>query len=245
MQKILAVVIIVLGGFMLSVSTVTAQLCNPNNPPCEGDLDCDCDVDAQDVFIFLSNFGRSPFNFPCPPCASSAPAPVEKSGQTTSYATGDDGDLEKGVAWPNPRFTDNLDGTITDNLTGLIWLKDANCFGVRTWDQALSVCNGLASGSCGLTDGSIAGDWRLPNSNELTSLVHKGYALPALPNTAGTGQWSEGDPFNNVDGAPFYWSSTTYAGGTDFAWHIYLGAGRGFALDKTDPGFVWPVRGGH
>ena len=42
-------------------------------------------------------------------------APVPKTGQTTSYATGDDGQLEKGVAWPYPRFTDNGDGTVTDN----------------------------------------------------------------------------------------------------------------------------------
>ena len=62
---------------------------------------------------------------------SGYPAPVHKTGQTTSYATGDDGDLEKGVAWPNPRFTDNSDGTVTDNLTGLIWLKNANCFGTN------------------------------------------------------------------------------------------------------------------
>ena len=50
------------------------------------------------------------------------------------------------MAWPNPRFTDNSDGTVTDNLTGLIWLKDANCFGDRTWISALSDANGLASG---------------------------------------------------------------------------------------------------
>ena len=61
------------------------------------------------------------------------PAPVPKTGQTTSYTTGDDGDLEMGVPWPSPRFTDKGDGTVTDNLTGLIWLKDANCFGGRTW----------------------------------------------------------------------------------------------------------------
>ncbi|NIO71941.1 MAG: hypothetical protein GTN71_23690, partial [Anaerolineae bacterium] len=36
-----------------------------------------------------------------------APAPVPKTGQTTLYTTGDDGDLQKGVAWPTPRFTDN------------------------------------------------------------------------------------------------------------------------------------------
>ncbi len=83
-----------------------------------------------------------------------AAAHVPKTGQTTSFATGDDGDLEKGVASPNPRFTVNVNaandvgggtggiagngicdgtetcnGTITDNLTGLIWLKNANCFG--------------------------------------------------------------------------------------------------------------------
>ena len=55
------------------------------------------------------------------------PAPVEKTGQTISYATGDDGDLEMGMTWPVPRFTDNEDGMVTDNLTGLMWLKDANC----------------------------------------------------------------------------------------------------------------------
>ena len=57
------------------------------------------------------------------------PAMLPKTGQTTSYAAGDDGALQKGVAWPNPRFTDNGNGTVTDNLTGLIWLKNANCFG--------------------------------------------------------------------------------------------------------------------
>ena len=51
------------------------------------------------------------------------PAPVPKSGQTTPYEPGDDGYLQRGAAWPNPRFSDNNDGTVTDNLNGLIWLK--------------------------------------------------------------------------------------------------------------------------
>ena len=62
---------------------------------------------------------------------------------TTSYAAGDDGDQGKGVSWPAPRSTDNLDGTLTDNLTGLIWLKDGNRFGMVTWSEALGDCNGL------------------------------------------------------------------------------------------------------
>ena len=49
-----------------------------------------------------------------------APAPVPKTGLTSSYLTGDDGDLQKGVPSPNPRFTNNGDGTVTDNLTGLM-----------------------------------------------------------------------------------------------------------------------------
>ena len=48
---------------------------------------------------------------------------VSKTGQTTLYATGDDGDLEKGDP-VSPRFTDNGDGTITDNATDLVWAKD-------------------------------------------------------------------------------------------------------------------------
>ena len=43
-----------------------------------------------------------------------------------SVGTGHDGDYQMGVPWPDPRFTDNEDGTVTDNLTGLIWLEDAD-----------------------------------------------------------------------------------------------------------------------
>ena len=85
-----------------------------------------CNMDLKYSYLpIISSQVRSP------------PAPVPKTGQTVSYATGDDGDLQKGVAWPDPRFTDNSDGTVTDNLTGLIWLKNANCFGpVGPWVAA-------------------------------------------------------------------------------------------------------------
>jgi hypothetical protein len=239
-KKILTGTLIVVAGlFLLSVSTVMAQ-CDPNNPPCEGDFDCDCDVDGSDAGLFKSDFGRSPFFFPCPPCLG--PAPVEKAGQTTSYATGDDGDLEKGVPWPNPRFTDNLDGTVTDNLTGLIWLKNANCFGTRTWNNALSDCNGLSSGLCGLTDGSSAGDWRLPNLKELFSLIHFGYYNLALPNTNGNGQWTNGDPFTNVQF--LYWSSNTYLTSTNIAWDVLMVDGQVNVTGKLVDQHVWCVRGG-
>ena len=55
-------------------------------------------------------------------------APVPKTGQTSSTPPVDDGGLQKGVAWPTPRFTNNNNGTVTDNLTGLIWMQNASAF---------------------------------------------------------------------------------------------------------------------
>ena len=208
---------------------------------CEGDFNHNGSVASEDVTVFLEHFGRSPFNNPCP---SDGPAPVCQTGLTTSYATGDDGDLQRGVALVTPRFTDNVNGTVTDNQTGFIWLKDANCFGFRKWDQAISDCNGLASGSCGLTDGSSADDWRLPNKKELISLTHDGYYEPTLSNTAGTAKWSEGDPFTGVKSAQ-YWSSTGFSTINNYAWSVNMGSGYVLSYDKYTSLYVWPVRGGH
>ena len=66
---------------------------------------------------------------------------------------------------------------------------------------------------------------------------------PALPNTAGSGKWTEGDPFTGVQ-SNFYWSSTTYAGNTDYAWFVNLSYGNVCNDDKTITNYVWPVRGG-
>jgi hypothetical protein len=140
---------------------------------------------------------------------SGAPAPVPQTGQTLSYAEGDDGDLQAGVPFPSPRFTDHGNGTVTDNLTGLIWLKNANCFGAMPWAQALTVTNTLAHGTCGLADGSGGGDWRLPNVRELLSLIDYRFYHPALSNAAGTAQWTEDDPFLGVQSSDIYWTSTT------------------------------------
>lgn len=172
-------------------------------------------------------------------------AKVEKTGQITSYSTtgGEDGDLKKGVAWPSKRFADKGNGTVTDNLTKLIWLKDANAFGPRTWEQALSDANTLASGSHGLTDGSKAGDWRLPNRNELLSLIDVAYAGPALSSASGKSQWVSGDAFIGVQ-SDDYWSSTTYSSNSSFAWYVFLFDGYVSYDDKTSTSYVWPVRAG-
>jgi hypothetical protein len=187
-------------------------------------------------------------------------SPVPKTGQTTTYMLGDDGDLGAGIDWPSPRFTKNGDGTVTDNLTGVIWLEDANCDGQMTWEAALTYANTLFDGStthsgtnsdCGLADGSLAGDWRLATIAELLSMPNYGFHTPTIPDTEGSGQWSEGDPFINLQVAAnpdAYWSSTSYPHPTasDWAYVIYSRYGYSGLIDKTESTFhyVWPVRGG-
>ncbi len=168
---------------------------------------------------------------------------VPKSGQISSFAAGDDGDDEKGVSWPDPRFTDNGDGTVTDNLSGLIWLMNANCFGTRAWSIALDDSNHLNTGECGLTDGSSEGDWRLPNALEMLSLVDFAVFAPAVSNTDGSGKWVSGDPFTNVQSSA-YWTSTTMAGGDTYAFSVPLGDGTLRGYLKSSLYYVWPVRGG-
>ena len=134
---------------------------------------------------------------------------------------------------PRSWFTDNGDGTVTDHQTKLIWLQDGNCFGEKNWNDALSACQNLATGSCGLSDGSKAGDWRLPNLNELKSIVDRARFSPAIdteffPNTLSAG----------------YWSSTTHASYTNFAMGVGFGGGHEIWDYKSTPYYVRAVRGG-
>jgi hypothetical protein len=140
-----------------------------------------------------------------------------------------------GVPWPDPRFTDRGDGTVKDNLTGLIWLKDANCFGKQTWPDAFNYSNSLRHGICGLSDDSIARDWRLPNINELLSLMDYSVNAPAMP---------VGHPFNNVQ--EFYYWSSTMSGGEGTVWYVYFGGGvNTLPQISTTIIYLWYVRGGN
>ncbi len=162
------------------------------------------------------------------------------TGQIESYAAGDDGELKKGVAWPAARFTDNQDGSVTDALTGLVWLKNGGCFAPAAWTDAVTKVNALASGACGLSDGSAAGSWRLPDLGELESLIDASASNPAL---------TPGNPFMNVS-TDLYWSSTSYFGGQEGspnAWAIRFADAR-YINDsvlniKTSMNGVWAVRG--
>lgn len=163
------------------------------------------------------------------------------TGQAISDSNGDDAAAHSGVAWPATRYLDNQDGTVSDKLTGLIWLKNAGCFSPVVWAAAIADANQLANGACGLTDGSKTGDWRLPNLVELESIVDVSASNPAI---------TTGSPFINVSDG-IYWTSTVYYGGeegTTNAWAIRFGDGRYMNDDSSNVmlssnNAVWAVKG--
>lgn len=126
---------------------------------------------------------------------------VDAFGPIFCAGTGQDGDVRAGVALPTPRFKDNRDGTVTDRLTTLIWLKDLTCLGTPPWSEGFTRVAHLNDGvnfSCAEYTAGTFRDWRVPNINELQSLINYGFLAPAISNTRGDGQASEGDPFVNL-----------------------------------------------
>ena len=196
------------------------------------------------IFGITGTFENSPFYGLPKTCQQ----PGLPSG--TPFATGDDAyyadpaanDIGyprgKGAwaAYNTGRFTDNGDGTVTDNATGLMWLKDpASVFtgGACNWATAISSCESL----------SFAGydDWRLPNIRELLSIVDYGRY--------------NGDPQGDVAAvdktyfsgysAVGYYSSTTAPNGTTNCWYVDLPLGRVICnAAKGGSMYVTAVRGG-
>ena len=161
-----------------------------------------------------------------------------KAGQVSSSIKNDDSNQPTSVANLNPRFVDNGDGTVMDTLTNLIWLKNANCYGARTWDNATLNAAGLNSGECGLTDGSAEGDWRLPTFEEQSGI--KADLLKGNPNTLSHGWAIPGAPFFNVQ--PHYYWSTTNCSATGQAWFSAVGFDSACSSATCDDQYVWPVR---
>jgi hypothetical protein len=150
--------------------------------------------------------------------------------------------LQIGVDWPDHRFAVNGDA-VTDNLTGLVWAKNTNLMVTRdpTFDADSTANDGLVTWQHALdyvaklnNENYLSHtDWRLPNVNELESLVHAGVYNPALPT----------NPFLNVQSGN-YWSSTSHAGSTSFAWVVDMNSGLVSADYKAFNHYVWPVRAG-
>ena len=148
-------------------------------------------------------------------------------------------------------------GAVRDNTTGLIWLQDASCDEIpdpnnnSVIDNEVGASWGIADarvpaylepGLCGLDDGSVAGDWRLPTRAEwlaFTQAAETPLCIPRINDTAGTGCWSEGDPFIGVKTA-VYW--TQELAGTSLA-YTFDTQNRLVSVFATGTlQRVWPVR---
>lgn len=181
---------------------------------------------------------------------AAALASLPRTGQTACWdsngnpiacaGTGQDGEKQTGVALPAPRFTDNGNGTIRDNLTGLVWLKKANCFADQDWTHALDKVKTLASGACGLTDGSKAGGWRLPNRKEMLSLLNRQQG-DSITYLSSIGFTSIHQPIADDEQ---YWTSTTSAADSTLVWSINFSDSSIGNKPKTYLGYIWPVRDG-
>ncbi|MEI6061291.1 MAG: DUF1566 domain-containing protein, partial [Bacteroidota bacterium] len=138
------------------------------------------------------------------------PFRLPDTGETGSYTLtrGEDADI---IINP-PSYTDNGDGTITDNITSLMWQKtDA---GEMTFENAASYCNNLVLGS--------HSDWRLPTAEELFSIQNFGHLNPAL-NTV----------YFPLTAAEYWWSSEVQSDDASKVWVTNAGGGIG-AHPKTE-----------
>ncbi|MBT4526824.1 MAG: DUF1566 domain-containing protein, partial [Deltaproteobacteria bacterium] len=122
-------------------------------------------------------------------------------------------------------LVDNGDGTVTDADTGLMWQQNKLILESHSWDSAFTYCKALA----------LAGynDWRLPDINELKSLVDYSKMTPSIdttffPNTS----WYD------------YWSSTTGADSTGDAWAVSSGFGSSRYRNKSKSKNIRAVRAG-
>ena len=144
------------------------------------------------------------------------------------------------------RYVDCGNGTVSDTVTGLIWLKQSNCLSTTDWEAAKKAAAGLKNGDCMLSDGSSPGDWRLPTQAEWEATMKNALALgctgPTLTNDEGTACISAGpSSFTGVE-SDYYWSSTVVEGNAR-AFFGDLDHGHLLNGNLTNTLRAWPVRG--
>jgi len=140
-----------------------------------------------------------------------------------------DGAEPHGPVWPRERFAVREEGVL-DRLTGLEWHLQATLTDIPlSWPEAFELVRKM-----NMTALPIDRQWRVPNINELESLIDCSQHSPALPHS---------HPFRSVKDV--YWSSTTSFYETDWAWALYMEKGAlGVGVKGNSTFYVWPVRDG-
>ena len=156
------------------------------------------------------------------------------TGQTTVYRTGDDGDVQAGAMLD---YTDNGDGTITDNNTGLQWAKKSSDDSIHDVDDTYTWEDAFAVYIAGLNTANFAGhnDWRLANAKELQSIVNYQNVGPAVSAAFDTGCAANCTVTTcSCTAASNYWSSTTSTNDPTAAWVVNFNFGFVVARNKSD-----------
>jgi hypothetical protein len=177
------------------------------------------------------------------------------TGQTTCWdtsgtviacaGTGHDGDIQAGATLS---YTDNGDGTITDDNTGLMWEKKSDDGSIHDKDIPYKWADAFAVHVAGLNaGGGFAGytDWRLPNAKELQSIVDYERVNPSIDPAFNTGCVAACTVTTcSCAASSSYWSSTSYALIPTDAWVVDSDAGDVDFDIKTSGYIVRAVRGG-
>jgi hypothetical protein len=213
-------------------------------------------VEAQ-VDICVADIAAALSGTPAPPACQSFPA----TGQTTCYDSsglptttcannaGQDGNIRAGAVLS---YTDNGDGTITDNNTGLMWEKKSADGTIHDQNTTYTWANAFAVHVAGLNAGSgFAGhtDWRLPNIKELQSIVNYENANPAVSPAFNTACVAACTVLScSCTAGSSCWASSSYVlsylFGPAFAWNVSFFDGSVNANNKSNVNFVRAVRGG-
>lgn len=165
------------------------------------------------------------------------------------------GSANPAIQWSTPleRFTDNGNGTVSDTLTGLTWMR---CPLGQTWDGGS--CNGEVTtldwqGALQTADAQVfAGfaDWRLPNLKELSSVVEQRCRMPALNHAlfpAAAADLVSARPVDPQDPEPdayVFWTSSPFAENAAYSWTIDLKSGFDMIKTRHTPQSVRLVRSG-
>ena len=164
--------------------------------------------------------------------------------------------LKRTAMRPDPPCFDNLsryadcgNGTVTDVVTGLIWLQQPNCLLPAFWAQANQAAAELQHGDCDLSDNSRPGDWRLPTAAEWNATfftgLQRGCTSPALTNVEGSACLSIGPtPFIGLPAGLFWTSSVSLIQPWNFSNVADVDAGFVGSTMKFELWNVWPVRRG-
>lgn len=214
-----------------------------------GSVAGDADLAASNIVSGVEIFGVTGT------VSAGLPAQPLKTGQTTAYGAGSDGDLRKGIS---SSFTDNGDGTVTDNMTGLMWEKKSDDAGIHdkdntyTWGMTSSpyTMNGtiVTTFLAALNgDGGFAGytDWRIPNLKELQSLQNFATYNPGTYPAFNSGCTASCSVTTcSCTQSNHYWSSSTVQYYPHLAWLVYFGHGGTTYIDKTNSYYVRGVRAG-